>query len=269
MGIHDWTRVEAGVWHGFHLAWLAEFRRVLNGGLLPDGYYADAEQRAMGYEPDVLALEESSHELMGDAPDDQGNEDNEGDDDGGGGTATATLARPRMSVVAASDSAAWYASRRRTIAVRRANGDRLVAMLELASPGNKDRPAAVDAFAAKAADALRAGVHLAVLDLFPPRRFDGPGGLVGAVAEAAEFAPLALPAGRPLCVGSFEAGRPTRLYAEPLAVGDSPPPLPLFLAAGRWVDVPLADPYAAAWSATPRRWRDVIDAAPGGGGGPH
>lgn len=35
MPIHDWTRVTAGTWHDFHLAWIAELRNVLNGGLLP------------------------------------------------------------------------------------------------------------------------------------------------------------------------------------------------------------------------------------------
>ncbi len=46
MAIHDWTRVDAGVFHDFHLAWIGELRRVLNSGLLPPDYYALAEQIA-------------------------------------------------------------------------------------------------------------------------------------------------------------------------------------------------------------------------------
>jgi hypothetical protein len=44
MPIHDWTRVSDGTFHGFHVAWIAEIRNVLNGGLLPPNYYAQAEQ---------------------------------------------------------------------------------------------------------------------------------------------------------------------------------------------------------------------------------
>ena len=44
MPIHDWTRVDAGIFHDFHLGWIAEIRHVLNGGLLPPNYYALAER---------------------------------------------------------------------------------------------------------------------------------------------------------------------------------------------------------------------------------
>lgn len=40
MAIHDWTRVEDGVFHSFHNAWVAELVRVLNAGLLPPECYA-------------------------------------------------------------------------------------------------------------------------------------------------------------------------------------------------------------------------------------
>ena len=45
MPIHDWTRVEAGIFLHFHHAWISEIGRVLNRGLLPDNYYALVEQR--------------------------------------------------------------------------------------------------------------------------------------------------------------------------------------------------------------------------------
>src|SRR6516165_2929582 len=55
--IHDWTRVTAGTWHDFHLAWIAEIRNALNGGILPADYYAQAEQIAGPLGPDVLTLQ--------------------------------------------------------------------------------------------------------------------------------------------------------------------------------------------------------------------
>src|SRR5436190_22344353 len=57
MPLHDWTRVDAGIFHDFHHAWIEEIKRALNRGLLPPPYYALAEQIAGGLGPDVLALE--------------------------------------------------------------------------------------------------------------------------------------------------------------------------------------------------------------------
>src|SRR4051812_28028096 len=58
MPIHDWTRVTAGTWHAFHLSWIAEIQLAPNGGLLPQDYYAQAEQIAGPLGPDVLTLQE-------------------------------------------------------------------------------------------------------------------------------------------------------------------------------------------------------------------
>ncbi|HET6884479.1 MAG TPA: hypothetical protein VFI31_30275 [Pirellulales bacterium] len=43
MPIHDWTRVRAGVFHDFHQEWTICIKRALNGGILPEGYYAMVE----------------------------------------------------------------------------------------------------------------------------------------------------------------------------------------------------------------------------------
>ena len=53
MAIHDWTRVEAGIFHDFHTVWMGHIRSALNEGLLPKGYYALTEQHA-GRIPDEL-----------------------------------------------------------------------------------------------------------------------------------------------------------------------------------------------------------------------
>ena len=46
MPIHDWTRVDTGIFHDFHHAWIEELKRGLNRGLLPPDHYALAEQIA-------------------------------------------------------------------------------------------------------------------------------------------------------------------------------------------------------------------------------
>jgi len=45
MPLHDWTRVDPGVCHGFHTLWTAETSYLLTD-LLPRGYYAFPEQKA-------------------------------------------------------------------------------------------------------------------------------------------------------------------------------------------------------------------------------
>ena len=61
MPIHDWTRVGAGTFHDFHQGWTIEIRNTLNRGILPDGYFAMADQRVSGPEPDVVALRLRGH----------------------------------------------------------------------------------------------------------------------------------------------------------------------------------------------------------------
>jgi hypothetical protein len=56
MPIHDWTRVDAGLFHDFHKDWTIELRRTLNAGLLPAAYVALTDQQSGGPIPDVLTL---------------------------------------------------------------------------------------------------------------------------------------------------------------------------------------------------------------------
>src|SRR3989442_1272689 len=46
MPAHDWTLVDAGIFHAFHVTWVPELSRALNGGLLPHRHYALPEQHA-------------------------------------------------------------------------------------------------------------------------------------------------------------------------------------------------------------------------------
>jgi hypothetical protein len=59
MPIHDWTRVDANLFHDFHQTWTIGIRNALNSGLLPKGFSALVERHAAGAVPDVIALEES------------------------------------------------------------------------------------------------------------------------------------------------------------------------------------------------------------------
>src|SRR5206468_1895781 len=57
MPVHDWTRVDAGLFHHFHHQWIDALCNALNAGRLPPDYFALVEQRIQGPIPDVLTLE--------------------------------------------------------------------------------------------------------------------------------------------------------------------------------------------------------------------
>ncbi len=48
MPVHDWTRVEAGLFHHFHNAWITDLSKALNRGNLPPGYYTRLENNTRG-----------------------------------------------------------------------------------------------------------------------------------------------------------------------------------------------------------------------------
>lgn len=59
MPVHDWSRVKAGIFHDFHNAWITHLKEALNGGLLPEGYYALSEQHVGRVITDILAADMS------------------------------------------------------------------------------------------------------------------------------------------------------------------------------------------------------------------
>jgi hypothetical protein len=250
MPIHDWTRVGAGTWHDFHLAWTAEIRNALNGGLLPADYYAQAEQIAGPLGPDVLTLQESDVPLNGTGHDST---------DRAGGIALATLP-PRMRLTAEAEMND-YVLKRRTIVIRHSSGDRIVALLEIVSPGNKSARHALRSFIEKAVEALYRGYHLLIVDLFPPGPRD-PNGIHAAIWGEFSDDPDPLPPNEPLTLAAYSAGPIKRAYVEPTAVGREMIDMPLFLTPDMYVNVPLEGTYQAAYRGVPRRWREVLEAPP-------
>jgi hypothetical protein len=251
MPIHDWTRVKPGIFHHFHHSWIEEIARALNAGILPPDYYAMAEQFAAGLGPDVLTLE-ATKTVAG-----------EGDGAELGGTPSSTsrtallLAPPQAAPVAETDME-FYRRKQSAVSVRHVTGDRVVAVAEVVSPGNKSSAHALHQFVEKAADFLDRGIHLAILDLFPPGRHN-PRGIHAAIWEHISGQEYAPPEDRPLTMASYECDLEVRAYVEQLAVGSTLPDSPLFLTPRGCVSIPLERSYQTAWQAVPIRWRSVID----------
>lgn len=248
MPFHDWTRVDAGIFHAFHHDWITELSRVLNQGLLPDDYYALPEQQAAGFGPDVLTLQVPSPN--------GGNEVAAAT----GGTATIIKTRPQTQFIAETN-AEFYRRKKSSIVVRHVSGDRIVAMLEIVSPGNKASRHALRAFVEKACELLEHRIHLLIVDPFPPGLRD-PNGLHAAIWQEVEDEPFVLPENKPLTLVAYECDLKTRAYVETVAVGDSLPNMPLFLEPGGHVSVPLEATYQTAFATLPRRWRTVLEVPP-------
>ena len=250
MPVHDWTRVEAGLFHDFHMTWIGLIRIALNEGLLPEGYYALAEQHAGRAIADILTLHTSPAPPTPPLPLPPAT----------GGTVLAE-APPRVRRRHTVEQAAL--ERRRSLAIRHVSGHRLVALLEIVSPANKDRARHVEDFAAKAVDALDAGVHFLLVDLFPPGPHD-PYGMHGAVCQRLEQSdePYDVPADEPLTLASFAAGPRIEVYLEHLAVGAALPEMPLFLRPDRYINPPLESTYQAVFRGTPAFWRNVLEGRP-------
>jgi Protein of unknown function (DUF4058) len=248
MPIHDWTRVTAGIFHDFHHEWISTIKHALNGGLLPPGYYAMAEQVAGGVEPDVLTLETPAVRGMP-VPQPLAAEPT-----GEGGVVLAT--RPPKVRFHARTEEDIYARKAKAVVVRHTSAHQVIALVELVSPGNKGSRAALASFVRKAQEFLQAGIHLLIVDLFPPTPRD-PHGIHRVVWEDHEGS-FVLPDDAPLTCVAYMGGPCPEVFLEPVAVGKPLPEMPLFLTTETYVPVPLEATYQAAWEAVPAYWRDVL-----------
>ena len=135
-----------------------------------------------------------------------------------------------------------------------------VALVEIVSPANKDRPKHVEEFTDKVLSALNVGVHVLLVDLFPPGTRD-PDGLHGILLRQLEDSDerYELPGAEPLTLASYAAGPQVEIYLEHVAVGAALPEMPLFLRPDRYVNVPLEPAYVAAYRGLPAFWRAVLE----------
>jgi hypothetical protein len=203
-----------------------------------------AEQVAGDTVPDVLALQDDPNDA--DA------------DDRRGGLAVATVP-PRTAIHDLLIESRALTALQRRLTIRHSSGDRVVALLEIVSPGNKASQDGIDRFISKAAAALNHGYHLLLIDLFPPGTFD-PEGIHGLLWSYLGST-YSQPAGLPLTLAAYASGelKGVECYVEPTAVGSRLIEMPIFLTAERYVNVPLEQTYLAAYEGVPKRWKRVIE----------
>src|SRR5260221_4100863 len=139
MPIHDWTRVKSGTYPNFHYRWIAAIMDRLNAGLLPPEYFAMAEQIIGRPETDVVTLQTGSRPKP---------------PTGSGGVAVARTRPKTRFVMPVAPDAERYAQMANRIAIHHELGD-VVAVIEVVSPGNKDRKRSLRTFVAKAIDLIQ------------------------------------------------------------------------------------------------------------------
>jgi hypothetical protein len=225
------------------LEWTGALARALNAGLLPPDHYALAEQIETPREPDVLTLRGPTGNLSAEPT---------------GATGVALAEVPPRVRYRAKAEVDLYAAKAKAIVIRHMSRHQIIAVAEIVSPGNKSSQQRFAAFVDKAEQLSRAGVHLLVVDLFPPGSRD-PQGIHKAIWDEFMDNEFSLPPGLPLSLAAYIGGIGTEAFVEPIAVGSVLPPMPLFLTPETYVQVPLEETYQSAWEAMPALWRDVLE----------
>ena len=245
MPVHDWSRVDANLFHDFHQAWAMAIRNALNAGLLPPGYSALVEQHAAGLVTDVLAVQRrtSRGHMM----------------EPSGGVLTAEPPKTQHVIQGKIGDLAARANR---VVIRHRLGE-VVCIIEIVSPGNKASRAGLRAFVDKTHEFLSAGVNVLVVDLFPPGPRD-PHGIHKAIWDEIEEEPFDLDADRPLTLAAYvaadvAAGRAVTAYVQPVATGGVLPHMPAYLDSRYYVPVPLEATYQAAWNTCPADMRYLVE----------
>jgi Protein of unknown function (DUF4058) len=241
MPIHDWSRVDANLFHDFHQTWTINIRNALNGGLLPKGFSALVEQHTGGFAPDVLTVERHSQPVGAGQPT-------------GAHVFTATPPKTQHIMRAQKELSAQRANR---VTIRHPLG-RVVSIIEIVSPGNKGGRSALKSFVKKTVEFLQKGVHVLVIDLFPPSDRD-PHGIHKAIWDEIEDEDFELSADKPLTLATYVAGIPKVAYVNLVGVGDELLEMPAYLDADSYVLVPLEATYQQTWVSCPEDMREVIE----------
>jgi hypothetical protein len=159
-------------WESFHALWTAALVTKLNQTALPSNCFAEAQVHVGSrVEVDVGAFEQQQAVSVGLG------------DGNNGGVALQTWAPPTATVVLP----AVFPDEIEVQVFHQSGGATLVGVVELISPGNKDRPETRRAFAAKCASYLQQGIGLVIVDIVTERQSNLHNELVRVLEQPARF----------------------------------------------------------------------------------
>lgn len=221
MPLHDWT--DRYGWEGLHTYWMTEIGRFLRGNL-PPGYRAIIGSHPLAaigvtpVKPDVAVTNGTGHPHT---------------------TRTGTTWQPDVEVsIATLDDDT-------TVQVEK-NG-RLVAIVELISPRNKDRPSARDEYAGRYTNYLRGGVHLLIVDVHRrPLGFSFPQAIAARLETELPAPPTPSSVSYQVGAAAAMGGRMLAAWQNPLAVGQPLPEVPLPISLDDIVTLDLEGTYTRA-----------------------
>jgi hypothetical protein len=215
-------------WETLHAAWATHLADGLNE-ILPPGFIALERKRfASSFEIDIGTYEETLSK-------------------GSANGTAAVLEAPAYSPPVPKRTAVpSFADVTEVLVYEDPDQPRLVGAIELVSPRNKDRPAAVQAFVAKCASYIADGASVIVVDVVTSRRANLHTELMTLLGQPD---PADLPADSNLYVVAYrpmlrgdEPG--LQIWPYPLALGEPLPTVPLRLTGDDFVPVDLESTYA-------------------------
>jgi hypothetical protein len=217
-------------WESFHAVWSTAIVENLNETLLPENYFAETQVHLGGrVEVDVASFEENGGLSS----------------DRNGGIATKAWAPPAPAMT----MPAIFPDEVEIQVFQSSGGATLVAALELISPGNKDRPEARRAFAAKCMSYLQSGVGLIIIDAVTDRLANLHDEIVRLMQQADTFR---FPDASPLYAVSYRPSRREQggdtidMWPKALQLGKPLPTMPLALANGPVLPLDLEATYMEA-----------------------
>ena len=192
-------------WRSFHGAWAATIARLLNQGLLPEGYYAvPLVDRDGPIEVDVATLRDVRTTA-----------------EGSGWTAPEPNLTTLIELPATEDV---------EVHVLTDDGDpRLMAAIELVCPRNKDRPQAREAFVSKCVGYLQKGSSVIVVDTVTTRRAELIAEILSRLDAESTLRVGGLSATAFRTVAGAGDDRKLQVWQSPMELGKSLPTLPLWI----------------------------------------
>jgi hypothetical protein len=220
-------------WEGFHSAWPTLIILAMNRWL-PRRYAAEPRIHwGASVEIDVATYEEDEVDLVA----------RREEESNGGGVATAVWAPPRPTLTVATDLPSQDEYEVQVYDTK--EGHRLVAVVEIVSPSNKDRPEHRRAFVAKCAALLQEKVSVTIIDLITTRHFNLYGDLLELIGQTdPALSPEAPALYAAACRGTHRnESWLLETWMYPLAVGQPLPTIPLWLADNLAVPLELEATY--------------------------
>ena len=220
-------------WESFHAIWTAEIVRTLNRSVLPPGCFAEAQVHVGSrVEIDVATFTGETSSSSGPS----------GVNGSGVAAVTWVVSAPPLVMPAI------FPDEIEVQVFDTSGGATLVAALSLVSPGNKDRPEARRAFAAKCLNYLQQGIGLVIVDIVSERLANLHNELINLMEQPEGYE---LPGAPPLYAVAYrptrrETGDQIEMWPIPLAIGRTLPVMPLALRGVATVPVDLEATYTTS-----------------------